>query len=125
MKRFGWILPPLAILMIAAQPGSNIRFIEVAAQSGLTATNTFGGRDAKQSILESTGTGAAIFDFDGDGWNDVFIANGTMLDSTSQLPTSQLYRNDGTGHFRDVANQAGLTRNGWAQATCVGDFDND
>ncbi len=125
MKRFGWILPPLAILMIAAQPGSNIHFIEVAAQSGLTATNTFGGRDAKQSILESTGTGAAIFDFDGDGWNDVFIANGTMLGATSQLPTSQLYRNDGTGHFRDVAKQAGLTRNGWAQATCVGDFDND
>ena len=102
---------------IAAEaPG--IRFIDIAAQSGLTVANTFGGGDRKDSILESTGTGVAIFDFDGDGANDIFIANGPPS-------TSELYRNDGAGHFTEVGHQAGLTRSGWAQAVCVGDIDND
>ncbi len=95
-----------------------VRFVDIAAAAGLTATNTFGGKETKQSILESTGTGAAIFDFDGDGSNDVFIANGPPS-------LSQLYKNDGSGHFTEVGRQAGLTRSGWAQAACVGDIDND
>ncbi|HEY3840143.1 MAG TPA: CRTAC1 family protein, partial [Bryobacteraceae bacterium] len=107
----------LALLAFAAQPPA-IRFIDIAAQSGLTVANTFGGKDKKDSILESTGTGVAIFDFDGDGFNDVFIANGPPS-------RSELYRNDGTGHFTEVGQQAGLTRTGWAQAACVGDIDND
>ncbi len=44
-----------------------IRFVDVAAASGLDKVNTFGGKDTKTSILESTGTGVAIFDYDGDG----------------------------------------------------------
>jgi hypothetical protein len=95
-----------------------VHFVDIAAQAGLTIPNTFGGREKKDSILESTGTGAAIFDFDGDGANDIFIANGPPS-------RSQLYKNDGRGHFTEVGQQAGLTRTGWAQAACVGDFDND
>ena len=95
-----------------------IRFVDIAAESGLTVPNTFGGKQKKQSILESTGTGVAIFDFNGDGANDIFIANGPPSHS-------ELYRNDGKGHFTEVAVQAGLTRVGWAQAACVGDIDND
>jgi hypothetical protein len=107
----------LAMLAPAAEIPA-IRFIDIAAESGLTVTNTFGGKDKKDSILESTGTGAAIFDFDGDGSNDVFIANGPPS-------RSQLYKNDGAGHFTEVGQQAGLTRSGWGQAACVGDIDND
>jgi hypothetical protein len=97
-------------------PGVN--FIDIAAQSGLTVANTFGGKETKESILESTGTGVAIFDFDGDGANDIFIANGPPS-------RSELYKNDGKGHFTEVGRNAGLTRSGWAQAACVGDIDND
>jgi len=104
------------VLMAAEAPV--VRFVDVAAESGLTAPNTFGGREKKDSILESTGTGVAIFDFDGDGFNDVFIANGPPS-------RSELYKNDGKGHFVEVGKQAGLTRVGWAQAACVGDIDND
>jgi hypothetical protein len=111
-------------LLLLAQSPSAIRFTDVAAQSGLTAPNTFGGREKKDFILESTGTGAAIFDFDGDGANDIFIANGTTVGSAVPSP-SQLYRNDGKGHFTDVSRQAGLTKTGWAQAACAGDLDND
>jgi enediyne biosynthesis protein E4 len=132
-KRVGRnLLGVLACLCLAvAADSSSIRFIDVAAASGLTAPNTFGGRETKQYILESTGTGAAIFDYNGDGANDVFIANGTTLDSINKNarnapPTrSQLYRNDGKGRFTEVGREAGLTRTGWAQAACAGDFDND
>jgi hypothetical protein len=108
----------LAVLTAAAAEGPAIHFVDIAAQSGLTIPNTFGGKETKASILESTGTGVAIFDFDGDGANDIFIANGPP-------GPSQLYKNDGAGHFTDVAREAGLARTGWAQAVCVGDIDND
>lgn len=91
------------------------RYLDIARASGLVQPNTYGGRDRKQSILETTGNGAAIFDFDGDGWNDIFVANGPGQ-------PSRFYRNDGTGHFRDVA---GLKGEGWAQGVCIGDYDND
>src|SRR6202789_4107816 len=108
----------LAAALATASESTTVRFIDIAAQSGLTVPNTFGGKDKKDSILESTGTGAVIFDFDGDGSNDVFIANGPPSHS-------ELYKNDGAGHFTEVGQQAGLTRTGWAQAACVGDIDND
>jgi hypothetical protein len=108
----------LLVMMFAAAEIPGVRFIDIAAKSGLTVSNTFGGKDKKDSILESTGTGVAIFDFDGDGANDIFIANGPPS-------RSELYKNDGTGHFTEVGQQAGLTRTGWAQAACAGDIDND
>jgi hypothetical protein len=110
----------LAALFAAAAetPAPSPWYVDIAAQTGITVPNTFGGKERKESILESTGTGAAIFDFDGDGANDVFIANGPPS-------RSQLYRNDGRGRFTEVGAQAGLTRSGWAQAACVGDIDND
>jgi hypothetical protein len=127
MTRYGWIALAAALFLLRAAPDAAIRFIDIAEPAGLTVVNTFGGKETKQSILESTGTGAAIFDYDGDGSNDVFIANGTALGQpqAGAGPHSQLYRNDGKGHFREVSSEAGLTRKGWAQAACVGDFDND
>src|SRR5580704_7762067 len=108
----------IAVMLASAAEAPTVRFVDIAAESGLSVANTFGGREKKESILESTGTGVAIFDFDGDGFNDVFIANGPPS-------RSELYRNDGKGHFTEVGLQAGLTRTGWAQAACVGDIDND
>jgi len=118
----------IALVSLAALPSQTtvfIRYRDIAAESGLTVANTFGGKETKTSILESTGTGAAIFDYNGDGANDIFIANGTVLHRAATPAHGQLYRNDGKGHFTDVSDEAGLTRTGWAQATCVGDFDND
>src|SRR5204863_9012 len=113
----------VSLLLAAGAP--EIRFIDIASQAGMTIPNTFGGKEKKDFILESTGTGAAIFDYDGNGANDVFIANGTTLDPNAPPTRSQLYRNDGRGHFTEVGQQAGLTRTGWAHAVVVADFDND
>ena len=128
----GWVLIPAAIVVAGgilhdsrAQVLPSVRFVDTAAERGLTATTTFGGSKQKDYILESTGTGVVFFDFDGDGHEDIFIANGTVLDPKAPPEPSQLYRNDGTGHFTDVARKAGLTKTGWAQAACAGDIDND
>src|SRR6478609_2245703 len=98
------------VLLLLADNTPTLRFIDIAAQSGLTIPNTFGGKERKDYIIEGTGTGAAIFDYNGDGANDVFIANGTVFSPGAQPTPSQLYRNDGKGNFTEVGRQAGLTR---------------
>jgi len=108
-----------------AQPVVN--FVDVAEKSGLTFTNVFGGLTAKKYIIETTGTGVAIFDYDNDGWPDIFLVNGTTLEGfpNGKGPTNHLYRNNHDGTFTDVTAQAGLTATGWGQGVCVGDYDND
>src|ERR1700693_6182725 len=55
-------------------------FADVAQKAGLTSPIVFGGKDTKKYIIETTGTGAAIFDYDNDGWPDIFLVNGTPLE---------------------------------------------
>ena len=103
-------------------------FVDEAARAGLTAKNIFGGVDTKKYIIETTGTGVAIFDYDNDGWPDIFIVNGTTLDPLSKgtaAPTNHLYHNNHDGTFTDVTAKAGLAHTGWGQGVCVGDYDND
>jgi hypothetical protein len=116
-----------AVLLAASYPVFQVDFVDVATTCGLTERNIYGGLDRKQYILETTGNGVAIFDYDGDGWNDIFIANGTRLgEPLSRQSLPQLYHNEGNGHFRNVAQQAGFQSPiGWAQGVCVGDYDND
>ena len=55
-------------------------FVDIAEKAGLTMKNVFGGVDTKKYIIETTGTGVAIFDYDNDGWPDIFFVNGTTLE---------------------------------------------
>ena len=116
-------LVPLLLLAFGAI--QSVQFVDRAAQLGINRPNVYGSKDHQQSILESTGNGVAIFDYDGDGADDVFIASGISTQPGAPPTPSQLYHNDGKGHFVESAAAAGLTRTGWAQAACAGDFDND
>jgi hypothetical protein len=102
-------------------------FADVAEKAGLTAENVFGGVNNKKYIIETTGTGVAIFDYDNDGWPDIFIVNGTTLEGfpSDHAPTNHLYHNNHDGTFTDVTAKAGLVATGWGQGVCVGDYDND
>jgi enediyne biosynthesis protein E4 len=125
MSRAAQFCAVLIPLLVAAGIGGTVRFVDRALESGIHVPNTYGGKHHQESILESTGTGVAIFDFDEDGAEDIFIANGTAMEPGAPPTPSQLYHNDGKGHFVETAASAGLTRTGWAQAACAGDFDND
>ena len=89
--------------------------------------NVSGSAEGKRFLLEEMGGGAAFFDYDNDGWIDIFLVNGTSFDPEVQKrrPTSYLFHNNRDGTFTDVTKKAGLTHSGWGQGCCVGDYDND
>ena len=101
-----------------------VSYEDLAAQAGITGLEVSGADHGKQFIVESTGTGVAIFDYDNDGLPDIFLVNGGRLDDGPQ-PRPFLYHNLGRLKFEDVTEKAGITSTGWGQGVCAGDIDND
>jgi enediyne biosynthesis protein E4 len=134
-RNLRWITTSVVFLLIvlagfSPPPNENSEiadFTDIAQQSGLAMVNIFGGKFSTRYILESTGTGVAIFDYDNDGWPDAFLVNGTWLESLPgrEAPTNHLYHNNQDGTFTDVTVKAGLQTTGWGQGVCVGDYDNN
>jgi hypothetical protein len=104
-----------------------VSFINVARESGLNAKTIFGGEHKNKFLLETTGCGVAFYDYDNDGWLDIFLVNGSRLEGfpAGSEPTSHLFRNNRDGTFTDVTSKAGVAHSGWGQGVCVGDYDND
>src|SRR5438045_9527431 len=84
-------------------------FTDMAKEAGLTMMNVFGGEKTKKYIIETTGTGVAILDYDNDGWPDIFIVNGTKLEGVpaEKAPMNHLYHNNHDGTCTDVAEMDG------------------
>ena len=85
----------------------------------------YGEVDHKDYILETVGCGCAFFDYDNDGWMDVFFLNRNRLRFVPPGTTSRLYRNNRDSTFTDVTEKSGLGATGWASAVSVGDYNND
>jgi hypothetical protein len=102
-------------------------FLDVAKSSGLNAKTIYGGEHKNRFLLETTGCGVAFYDFDHDDWIDLFLVNGTRLEGfpKGQEPISRLFKNNRDGTFTDITAGSGITRSGWGQGCCVGDYDND
>lgn len=116
---------PLPAQATAGAPG--ITFVDVAKAAGVTHKTIFGSEKTNKYLLETTGCGVAFFDYDNDGWLDLFFVNGSRLDGfpKGREPMNHLYRNNRDGTFSDVTEQAGLAHTGWGQGACIGDYDND
>ncbi len=108
-------------------PALGVTFLDVAQQSGLNAKTIYGGEHKNKYLLETTGCGVAFYDYDNDGWLDIFLVNGTRLEGfpKGQEPVSRLFKNNRDGTFTDVTLAAGVAYSGWGQGCCVGDYDND
>ncbi len=113
---------------IPAQPGD--LFEDVAPQAGLNFVHAFY-HQRIANILLSNGAGGAVFDYDNDGWVDVYLVNWCPLDGVTAVPAgtprepNRLFRNRGDGTFEDVTAKAGLAGTGYSSAATTGDFDND
>ncbi len=128
--------PPAFAAQSAASPQAaavthpvdlDISFLNIARESGLNAKTIFGGEHKNKYLLETTGCGVAFYDYDNDGWLDIFLVNGTRLEGfpAGQEPTNHLLKNNRDGTLTDVTAKAGLLHSGWGQGVCVGDYDND
>lgn len=109
-------------------------FVDITARSGIgfqyQASHT-----SKKYLLETMGSGVALFDFDNDGRLDIFLVNGAHLDDpTSRGSTPQksgpafwnrLYHQKPDGTFEDVTEKSGLEGSGYGFGVAVGDYDND
>ncbi len=100
-------------------------FVDVAESAGLTKVMFYGEGTTATYLTEIMGGGCAFFDYDNDGWMDLFILGGRRLESVPPGASNRLYRNNRDGTFTDVTAEAGLIDAGWAVGVCVGDYNND
>lgn len=105
---------------------SRPQFVDVTRAAGLDFHLTCGSPE-KRYIMESMCGGIAVFDYDNDGWMDIFLVNGSTLPDlrSHTCHPSKLYRNNQDGAFTDVTAKSGLAHCGWGFGVAVGDYDND
>jgi hypothetical protein len=117
-----------------ADGASSIKFEDATAKSGIQFTHSFGSQKLG-SLLESTGSGCVWFDYNNDGFPDLYVASGKplgdgihpypMKQPLATLPHNHLYKNNRDGTFSDVTDQAGVAANIYGMAAIAADFDND
>lgn len=124
-------IPLAAGPLLAADPVLPT-FADVTEQAGLHFKHSYGDRNLS-NIVEGTGPGCAFFDYDADGYLDIYLLNGCWLrevndnlgrDLRGKLANA-LYRNNGDGTFTDVTGKAGVGDQGYGMGASAADFDND
>nr|WP_254063763.1 CRTAC1 family protein [Granulicella sp. S190] len=105
-----------------------IIYKDIAQQAGLTVWHHVMGTPEKKYILETTGSGVALLDYDNDGWLDIYMVNGSTYDAlrgTAPAPHAALFHNNHDGTFTDIAARAGVVNDRWGYGVAIGDYDND
>jgi hypothetical protein len=126
--RHGLSLAVLLVSWLATTPlpaAEQVTFTDVTKASGITFSHVWS--PDKKYILESMSGGVALFDFDNDGWLDVYLVNSPTV-ATASNPRgarSELWRNRGDGTFADVTEKAGVGYPGWGMGAVAADVDND
>ena len=104
----------------------NISFTDVTEAAGLQFHHV-DGRSGQRYFLETVGSGVAFFDYDSDGFVDIYFVNGSDLPGFNAFvpPTNRLYRNNADGTFSDVTAQTGVGDTGYGAGCAAADYDND
>ncbi|OHB84295.1 MAG: hypothetical protein A2V98_18800 [Planctomycetes bacterium RBG_16_64_12] len=125
-RQFSQAVAVVASLLAAAGAEDSIVLENVTGETGIDFRHT-DGSSGKRYIMETVASGLATFDYDGDGWIDVYFLNGAPLRGTKVdvPPRNRLYRNLGGFRFADVTDQAGVGDAGYGLGVAVGDYDND
>jgi hypothetical protein len=129
-----WAIMLAAAGAVEQTASGPIRFDNVTAESGVAFTHSFGA-EKLGSLIESTGGGAAWFDYNNDGLLDLYVVSGRQLGAgmhpypLKKPPAAplrnHLYRNDGKGRFTDVTDQAGVGGDLFSMGAIAADYDND
>ena len=124
---FQQTLPPKAeaISMWYATQADDLRFTEISRQAGITFKHIFS--PEKKYIAESMSGGVALFDYDNDGYLDIYFVNSLTVDlaKSHQKTRSALYHNNGDNSFTDITDKAGVGDIGFGMGVAVGDYNND
>src|SRR5712691_8918863 len=114
-----------AALLAQASIPPRVAFTDVTASAGIHFQHT-NGAFGRKYLPETMGAGAAFFDADGDGWQDIFLVNSTRWPGRSGSPPySALYRNRGDGTFVEQTRAAGLQIELYGMGAASADYDND
>jgi enediyne biosynthesis protein E4 len=104
-------------------------YTNVAEKTGLASFRNTCGSAAKDYLVETLGSGVALFDYNNDGLIDILLVNGSSFEILANprlpRPSSRLFRNNGDGTFTDVTKESRLINDGWGVGVTVGDYDND
>lgn len=116
----------LLLLPAAAANRNSNGFVDVTEERGLNLAIT-AGTPEKKFLVETMTGGVCVFDYDNDGWADIFFVNGTTREhwNTAAGPSDRLFRNLGKGQFQDVTKAAGLIDSAWGMGCATADIDND
>lgn len=124
----------LASASFASDGAKPVTYSDATLSSGIHFKNSNSATPEKYLIESMTG-GVAIFDYDNDGWPDVFLVNGAKIhagqrdgeapDKSAPEFWNRLYRNNHDGTFTDVTEKAGVRGSGYGMGAAVGDFNND
>ena len=106
--------------------GYAVTFVEVAAASGIDFKHT-DGESGKRLFNEQYGSGGGFFDYDNDGYLDIYLINARPQreQTNAAPPTNVLYHNNGDGTFTDATRVAGVADTGYGVGATTGDYDND
>ena len=117
----GWI-------SVAALAPQAVRFRDVSDKAGIRPI-TVSGQPQKDYVLEVNGSGVCWFDYNNDGYPDLYLVNGSTLEAlqgkTPRPVTNHLYRNNRNGTFTDVTESAHVPGAGWGFGCVAADYDND
>jgi hypothetical protein len=102
------------------------QFTDIAKQAGI-AFHHINGASPEKHLVETMGSGAVFFDYDGDGWIDIFLVDGGSIadPALDKRARHRLYHNRGNGTFEDVTDRSGIQHQAYGMGACAGDYDGD